>query len=52
MMLYRIRHTTLYRYSEMVTLCHNEAHLLPRNLIAATLYRRLAAYFTTTHRTP
>jgi transglutaminase-like putative cysteine protease len=32
MMLYRINHTTLYRYSEAVTLCHNEAHLLPRSL--------------------
>lgn len=32
MMLYRITHTTLYEYSEAVTLCHNEAHLLPRSL--------------------
>lgn len=32
MMLYRITHTTLYQYSEAVTLCHNEAHLLPRSL--------------------
>jgi len=29
---YRVRHTTRYRYSEMVPLCHNEVHLLPRNL--------------------
>jgi len=29
---YRISHTTAYHYSEPVTLCHNEAHLLPRNL--------------------
>jgi len=32
MMQYRVRHTTQYRYSEMVPLCHNEVHLLPRNL--------------------
>ncbi|MGE0684471.1 MAG: transglutaminase N-terminal domain-containing protein [Candidatus Binatia bacterium] len=32
MMLYRVTHTTLYQYSEVVTLCHNEAHLLPRSL--------------------
>ena len=32
MMRYRVRHTTRYRYSEMVPLCHNEVHLLPRNL--------------------
>ena len=32
MILYRISHTTVYHYSEPVTLCHNEAHLLPRNL--------------------
>ena len=31
-MFYRIKHTTLYQYSEPVTLCHNEAHLLPRSL--------------------
>jgi len=31
-MLYRVQHTTLYQYSEPVTLCHNEAHLLPRSL--------------------
>ena len=31
-MFYRIQHTTLYQYSEPVTLCHNEAHLLPRSL--------------------
>jgi transglutaminase-like putative cysteine protease len=29
---YRTSHTTRYHYSEPVTLCHNEAHLLPRNL--------------------
>lgn len=32
MIQYRISHTTRYHYSEPVTLCHNEAHLLPRNL--------------------
>lgn len=31
-MLYRIQHTTQYSYTEPVTLCHNEAHLLPRSL--------------------
>lgn len=31
-MRYRVTHTTLYHYSEVVTLCHNEAHLLPRSL--------------------
>ena len=31
-MQYHVRHTTRYRYSEMVPLCHNEVHLLPRNL--------------------
>ena len=31
-MQYRVRHTTRYRYSEMVPLCHNEVHLLPRSL--------------------
>lgn len=29
-MRYRIVHTTSYRYSQPVTLCHNEAHLRPR----------------------
>ncbi len=28
---YRVTHRTLYRYAESVTLCHNEAHLRPRN---------------------
>jgi len=28
---YRINHITTYNYSEPVTLCHNEAHLLPGN---------------------
>lgn len=29
-MIYRVRHTTTYSYSEPVSLCHNVAHLLPR----------------------
>lgn len=29
---HRIGHTTQYRYSEPVTLCHNEVHLFPRSL--------------------
>jgi len=29
---YRVTHLTHYQYSEPVTLCHNEAHLLPRSL--------------------
>jgi transglutaminase-like putative cysteine protease len=32
MTVYRVRHVTSYRYSEPVSLCHNEAHLLPRSL--------------------
>lgn len=30
-MKYRVTHSTKYNYSEDVTLCHNVAHLLPRN---------------------
>ena len=30
-MKYRVVHTTRYRYSQPVTLCHNEAHLRPRS---------------------
>ena len=30
-MKFRIEHTTQYRYSQPVTLCHNEAHLRPRD---------------------
>ena len=30
-MIYRIRHITEYRYSGSVSLCFNQAHLLPRN---------------------
>jgi len=29
-MRYRVRHQTRYRYAEAVSLCHNEAYLLPR----------------------
>ncbi len=32
MIRHRVSHTTQYRYSEPVTLCHNEAHLFPRGL--------------------
>ncbi|WP_163650149.1 transglutaminase family protein [Modicisalibacter sp. 'Wilcox'] len=31
-MIYRLRHTTRYTYSAPVTLCHNEARMLPREL--------------------
>lgn len=31
-MLYRITHTTQYTYTQAVSLCHNEAHLIPRDL--------------------
>jgi transglutaminase-like putative cysteine protease len=30
-MKFQIVHTTRYRYSQLVTLCHNEVHLCPRN---------------------
>jgi transglutaminase-like putative cysteine protease len=30
-MIYRIRHTTHYEYEKPVTLCYNQAYLLPRN---------------------
>lgn len=30
-MMYRVRHVTRYRYERLVTLCHNQAHLLPRD---------------------
>ena len=29
---YTVRHTTTYRYSEAVPVCHNEIHLVPRAL--------------------
>jgi transglutaminase-like putative cysteine protease len=29
--IYRVRHVTRYRYERLVTLCHNQAHLLPRD---------------------
>ncbi|WP_136067341.1 transglutaminase family protein [Modicisalibacter radicis] len=31
-MIYQLRHTTRYSYSAPVTLCHNEARMLPREL--------------------
>lgn len=31
-MIYQLRHTTSYEYSAPVTLCHNEARVLPREL--------------------
>lgn len=31
MMKYRITHQTHYHYNDTVTLCHNEAHLIPRS---------------------
>ncbi|WP_129140342.1 transglutaminase family protein [Modicisalibacter coralii] len=31
-MIYQLRHTTRYTYSAPVTLCHNEARMLPREL--------------------
>ena len=30
---YLLRHTTRYRYSAPVTLCHNEARMLPRKTL-------------------
>ncbi len=30
---YKISHTTVYSYSEMVPICHNEVHLTPRELV-------------------
>src|SRR5438270_4237371 len=30
-MLYRVTHTTTYDYTEPVSVCHNLAHLTPRN---------------------
>lgn len=30
-MMYHVRHTTSYRYSEAVSVCHNELHLRPRH---------------------
>lgn len=31
-MKYRVTHKTVYRYNDVVSLCHNEAHLLPRSI--------------------
>ena len=38
-MLYRVNHTTTYRYSKPVTLCHNLMHLTPRQAPQQTLKR-------------
>jgi transglutaminase-like putative cysteine protease len=35
-MKYRVLHHTTYHYSEMVSLCHNEVHLAPRNYTQQT----------------
>ena len=32
-MKYRITHQTTYRYEQAVTVCHNEAHLIPRDSV-------------------
>jgi len=37
-MKYRVTHSTRYIYSKNVTLCHNVAHLLPRNTSQQTCY--------------
>lgn len=29
-MLYRVKHTTIYHYSDTVSVCHNQVHLTPR----------------------
>lgn len=36
-MRYKIQHTTTYRYSEPVSVCHNQACLLPRNCAQQTV---------------
>lgn len=38
-MKYRITHQTIYSYNETVPLCHNEAHLKPRNGITQNCLR-------------
>ncbi len=37
-MKYRVTHSTTYNYSRNVTLCHNVAHLMPRNTPQQTCY--------------
>lgn len=37
-MKYRVLHKTTYRYTEMVSLCHNEIHLAPRNYTQQTCH--------------
>lgn len=45
---YEIRHTTAYRYTEPVPVCHNEIHLVPRSLPG----QRLLANSITVHPEP
>src|SRR5471030_818845 len=35
-MIYRVTHTTTYRYGKLVSLCHNLVHLTPRNCARQT----------------
>jgi len=37
-MKYRVLHKTTYKYSDMVSLCHNEIHLAPRNYTQQTCH--------------
>lgn len=37
-MRFRVRHTTTYDYSEPVSLCHNEIHLIPRSYVQQTCH--------------
>jgi transglutaminase-like putative cysteine protease len=32
-MIYRVRHVTTYAYADVVSVCHNQLHLRPRNCI-------------------
>jgi transglutaminase-like putative cysteine protease len=35
-MKYRVKHLTTYHYSDMVSMCHNEVHLVPRSYVQQT----------------
>jgi transglutaminase-like putative cysteine protease len=35
-MIYRVQHTTTYAYTEVVSICHNELHLRPRDSVLQT----------------
>jgi transglutaminase-like putative cysteine protease len=35
-MIYRVQHTTIYAYTEIVSICHNELHLRPRDSAGQT----------------